>query len=72
MSAQKETLIKNKYTTSDGYSYLTKRVVVSKAQQAGKKAAKRAMSTMGFVVTVQNGWVVRKYSDGTVHQIKPI
>ncbi|RQP18239.1 MAG: hypothetical protein EAS52_06105 [Parapedobacter sp.] len=61
---------KDKYTTADGYSYMTKRIVISKAQAAGKKAARAAMDTMGYVVTVQDGWVVRKNEDGSIERIK--
>lgn len=63
---------KDKYATSDGYSYLTKRTVVSKAKAAGKKAAKAAMETMGYVVTIKDGWVVRKFEDGKIEQIERI
>ncbi|HWK57216.1 MAG TPA: hypothetical protein VNQ80_07765 [Parapedobacter sp.] len=66
------TSTKDKYTTADGYSYMTKRMVVSKAQAAGKKAAKAAMDTMGYVVTVQDGWVVRKNEDGSIERIKQL
>lgn len=63
---------KDKYATSDGYSYLTKRTVVSKAKAAGKKAAKAAMEAMGYVVTIKDGWVVRKFEDGKIEQIERI
>ena len=56
----------SKYATADGYAYLTKRTIISKAQAAGRKAAKGAMLTMGYVVTVQNGQVVKKYADGSI------
>ncbi|MCF2502457.1 hypothetical protein L0663_03650 [Dyadobacter sp. CY107] len=59
-------------TTSDGYAYLTKRLLVSKAQQAGKIAAKRAMEIMGYVVTVKDGWVVKLYEDGTVEKLEEL
>ncbi|WP_138475597.1 hypothetical protein [Dyadobacter bucti] len=54
------------HTTRDGYAYLTKRLLVSKAQQAGKAAAKEAMELMGYVVTVKDGWVVKLYPDNTI------
>lgn len=53
------------YQTADGQSYLTKRIVVSKARAAGKKAAENAMKVMGYVVVVENNEVVRKNADGT-------
>jgi len=61
--------IPNRYTTKDGYGYLTKRTLVSRAKSAGKAAAKNAMEVMGFVVTVKDGWVVKQYPDGHTEQI---
>lgn len=60
----------DKYTTKDGYYYLTKRIVISKAQSAGRAAAKNAMSVMGYVVTVKDGWVVKMYKDGQIERIQ--
>lgn len=55
----------SKYATADGFAYLDKRTVVRKAQAAGRKAAKSAMLTMGYVVTAQNGQIVKKFIDGS-------
>ena len=63
---------KSRYTTNDGYAYLTKRKVVTKAKAAGKAAAKKAMDTMGFVVTTHKGWVVNQFADGTIERISKI
>jgi hypothetical protein len=60
---------KYKSITSDGHSYLTKRVTLSKAKAAGKKAASEAMRTMGFVVIAENNVIVKKYADGTTEAI---
>lgn len=62
---------KSKYNTTDGHAYLTKRTVVAKAKTAGKKAA-AAMHTMGFVVTIEKGWVIKKYADGRTERINLI
>lgn len=48
-----------KYATSGGHSYFTKRILVSKARSAGRKAASNAMDVMGFVVT---NWFRKYYS----------
>jgi len=61
-----KTKANSKYSTADGFTYLTKRTVVSKAKAAGRKAAKGAMVTMGYVVTAQNGQIVKKYADGRI------
>jgi len=63
---------KSKYNTKDGLAYLTKRTVVAKAKTAGKKASLAAMQKMGFVVTIQKGWVVKKYADGRIERINAI
>lgn len=63
---------KNRYATSDGYSYLTKRTVVSRARSAGKAAAQRAMDVMGYVVTIEAGWVVKKFPNGQTEQIQQL
>jgi len=69
-----KTAIKKKsaYATRDGYAYLTKRKIVNKAKSAGKAAAKKAMDTMGFVVTIHKGWVVKQFADGTIERISKI
>ncbi|RXF70517.1 hypothetical protein [Arcticibacter tournemirensis] len=60
------------HVTSDGYSYLTKRLLVSKAKSAGVTASQDAMGLMGFVVTVKDGWVVKQYADGNTEQLQKI
>lgn len=45
--------------------YLTKRILASVARRAAKKAASDAMERMGFVITVEKGWVVKKYPNKT-------
>jgi hypothetical protein len=63
---------KSAHTTRDGFAYLTKRTVVTKAQTAGRLAAQKAMDTMGFVVTTYKGWVVKKFADGVIVKIAKI
>jgi hypothetical protein len=63
---------KSAYATRDGFAYLTKRTMVTKAQSAGRIAAQKAMETMGFVVTTSKGWVVKKYADGAIVRIAKI
>lgn len=69
--ARKSTDI-SRSATSDGFAYLTKRIVVSKAKSAGKAAAKNAMNLMGYVVTVKDGWVIKEHQDGKVEQIEKL
>jgi len=63
---------KTPYTTSDGYAYITKRIVLNTAKIAGKEAATKAMSAMGYVITVKGDWLVRQDEDGTVQKMKRI
>jgi hypothetical protein len=60
---------KHKYTTADGFAYLTKRTLVTKAQAAGKHAASNAMEEMGYVVVVEGTNIVRKYKTGVVELV---
>ncbi|WP_028787327.1 hypothetical protein [Terrimonas ferruginea] len=62
----------DKYTTSDGYAYLTKRMVVATAKAAGRRAAKNAMEVMGYVVVSEGGWVVKKFKDGRVEKLSKL
>lgn len=62
----------SRHTTSDGYAYLTKRTLVTKAKNAGKLASKKAMEVMGYVVTVKDGWVVKQHENGDIEQLQKI
>jgi len=59
-------------TTSDGYAYLTKRTLLSRARIAGKLASKNAMEIMGYVMTVKDGWLVKQHEDGKVEQMQKL
>ena len=63
---------KSAYATKDGFAYLTKRTVVTKAKTAGRVAARKAMVTMGFVITAKSGWIIKKYADGSIEKISKI
>lgn len=49
--------------------YLTKRILLRASRRAILNASKRAMLVAGYVVKVQNNWVVREYKDGTIQKI---
>lgn len=72
VAKRKAAIKSSRYTTSDGHSYLTKRLTVSRAKAAGKVATKNAMRVMGYVVVAQNNLIIRKYSDGRVEEIAAI
>jgi hypothetical protein len=63
---------KSKYITSDGHSYLTKRIMVSRARAAGRVATANAMRVMGYVVIAQDDSIIKKYLDGRVEIITTI
>jgi hypothetical protein len=58
--------------TTHNESRLTKELLVSSAQRAGRVAAYEAMKIMGYVVTVKNGWVVKVYADGSEEKLKEL
>lgn len=58
--------------TENKPAYLTKRVLLTRAKAAGKAAAASAMKLMGYVIVAEDGWIVRKNADGTVHRLKKI
>jgi len=53
-------------------AYLTKRILISAATSGIRDAAKETMATMGYVVIAEDGWVIRKFADGTREKIEPI
>ena len=61
-----------KKASGEQKAYLTKRILVSAAKRGFKQAAKEAMQLMGYVVIAKDGWVVKKYADGTIEKISPI
>jgi hypothetical protein len=52
--------------------YLTKRVVVRATKKGMKKASQETMDTMGYNVIAQDGWIVKKYKDGTTEVLEEI
>jgi hypothetical protein len=52
--------------------YLTKRIVVRAAKKGIKIASQETMDIMGYNVIALNGWVVKKYKDGTIEPVKEI
>jgi hypothetical protein len=52
--------------------YLTKRLLVSAAKRGIRKAAEETMQIMGYTIIAQNGWIVKKYADGTTEAIERI
>ncbi|MEO7906526.1 MAG: hypothetical protein ABIT06_06105 [Saprospiraceae bacterium] len=63
---------KTRYSTEDGYAYITKRIVLRKAKSAGKIAAANAINTMGYVITVHGDWLVQRNLDGSVQKLSRI
>ncbi|MFT3949197.1 MAG: hypothetical protein QM763_19695 [Agriterribacter sp.] len=63
---------RNTGSRTNGFVDLTKRTIVRQARAAGRRAALRAMHVMGFVVTIEDGWVIKKFKDGQIERISKI
>ena len=50
-------------------AYITKRILLRTSHRAIDLASKKAMRIAGYIVKVQDGWVVREYKDGTIQKI---
>lgn len=50
--------------------YISTRLVSNKSRSAFQEGAKRAMETNGYVVVAQDGWVVKKYSNGNIERLE--
>jgi len=53
-------------------TYLTTRAIERALSKATRHLTEEAMELMGYVVTVEDNWVVKKYKDGTVERIEEI
>ncbi|MBX3256692.1 MAG: hypothetical protein KF862_21325 [Chitinophagaceae bacterium] len=63
---------RNARTRANRLADLPKRTIVSQARVAGKRAALRAMRVMGFVITIEDGWVIKRFKDGQIEKISKI
>ena len=53
-------------------AYLTKRVLTRAIGKATKGISIEAMLLKGYVVQVENGWVIKIYRDGKKEKISPL
>jgi hypothetical protein len=53
-------------------AYLTKRLLISAAKRGIRKAAEETMQIMGYTVIAKDGWIIKKYADGTTEAIEQI
>ena len=53
-------------------SYLTKRRLISAAKKGFRIASEETMKIMGCNVVVMDGWVVKKYADGSIEKLHKI
>lgn len=53
-------------------AYLTTRILVTAATESVKNAAATTLEVMGYNVIAADGWVVKKFPDGSTEQISPI
>ena len=55
--------------------YLTTRLLKSHSEKAFKEAAIETMRIMGYNVIAQDGWVVKKFADGSIvrlHELEEV
>lgn len=52
--------------------YISTRLVARKSKIAFQEKARNAMDANGYVVIVNEGWVVKKFADGRVEKIKQL
>jgi hypothetical protein len=65
--------VRNKHPAkARGQTYLTTEVLGRAVNRGIRQASINAMKTAGSVVTVHEGWVVRKGRDGSVAKIKKL
>ena len=53
-------------------NYLTKEITKRAGKKGLLKASKNAMADMGYIVIAQNGWVVKKFPDGSTIKLTRI
>ena len=53
-------------------AYLTTRALERALSKATRNLTDEAMALMGYVVTVEDNWVVKKYKDGKVERLEKI
>lgn len=50
--------------------YISTRLVSNKSRIAFKEGAKKAMNHNGYVIIAENGWVVKKHSNGEIVKLE--
>lgn len=53
-------------------AYLTKRDLVRATRKATRNVSSEAMDLKGYIVTTENGWVVKTNSDGSKERLSRI
>lgn len=52
--------------------YVTKRMLAARASKAIEDASEKAMEVAGYLIRVEEGWLVRENEDGTIERIKKL
>ncbi len=53
-------------------AYVTKRILVRTSKNAVRKASFRSMTLLGYSVEAHDGWVVKKFADGSVIKLSEL
>ena len=52
--------------------YVTKRLLKRGSKRAFKSASKEAMKANGYIVVIEDGWVVKEFSDGRIERLEKL
>jgi ribosomal protein L27 len=53
-------------------AYLTKNLLIRLTSRAFQEASHEAMKVMGYIVVEHEGWIVRKFKDGSIEKIQKL
>lgn len=70
MAKKKEA--KSKRATRKTSAYLSKQTLLRAISKSSRSLSSSAMKQRGFVVTVENGWVVKKDKEGNTQQLQKL
>ena len=62
----------NQEDSDSGFEGLSVEQFIKVLQEAGSDSVKKAMDETGYIVIGLDGWVVKKYKDGTIEKLEKI
>lgn len=52
--------------------YISTRLVINKSRSAFQEGSKRAMEANGYVIIANEGWLIKKFADGTIEKLEQL